>query len=91
MITKEQKEKDSDTNNNSQKDKTEIKKEDLSKIIESMISDQKILQNGYQILSNNEYRKNFYFNLLQLCFEAEKEQKIQKMKLCGSVFHTFIK
>ena len=91
MITKEQNEKDSDTNNNPEKDKTEIKKEDLSKIIESMISDQKLLQNGYQILSNNEYRKNFYFNLLQLCFEAEKEQKIQKMKLCGSVFHTFIK
>jgi hypothetical protein len=90
MTTKEQNEIDSHTNI-SIKDKTEIKKEELSKIIESMITDQKILQNGYQILSNNEFRKNFYFNLLQLCFEADKEQKIQKMKLCGSVFHTFIK
>ena len=90
MTTKDRNEKDLDTNN-PEKDKAEIKKEDLSKIIESMISDQKILQNGYQILSDNEYRKNFYFNLLQLCFEAEKEQNTQKMKLCGSVFQTFIK
>ena len=90
MITKEQSTKDADINI-SKIDKTEIQKEDLSKLIDSMISDPKILQNGYQILSKNEFRKNFYFNLLQLCFEAEKEQKIQKMKLSGSVFQTFIK
>ena len=90
MITKEQSTKESDSNN-SKIDKTEIQKEDLSKLIDSMISDPKILQNGYQILSINEFRKNFYFNLLLLCFEAEKEQKIQKMKLSGSVFQTFLK
>ena len=90
MITKEQSTKESDSNN-SKIDKTEIQKEELSKLIDSMISDPKILQNGYQILSINEFRKNFYFNLLLLCFEAEKEQKIQKMKLSGSVFQTFLK
>ena len=72
-------------------DKSEIIKEDLSKLIDSMITDPKILENGYQILSNFEFRKNFYFNVLKLCFDSEKEKNIQKMKLCGSIFHTFIK
>ena len=65
-------------NNNTLINKTEIQKDGLSKLIDSMISNQQILQNGYQILSNNESRKNFYINLLKLCFEEEKEQKIQK-------------
>ena len=60
-------------NNNTLINKTEIQKDGLSKLIDSMISNQQILQNGYQILSNNESRKNFYINLLKLCFEAEKE------------------
>ena len=72
-------------------DKSEIIKEDLSKLIDSMITDPKILENGYQILSNFEFRKNFYFNVLKLCFDSEKEKNFQKMKLCGSIFHTFIK
>ena len=75
----------------SPQDKTEIIKDDISKLIDSMISEPKILENGYQILSNFEFRKNFYFNILKLCFEAEKEKNLQKMKLCGSIFHTFIK
>ena len=77
--------------NKSSLDKSEIPIDDISKLIDTMILDQKILQNGYQILLNYEFRKNFYFNILKLCFEAEKENKIQKMKLCGSIFHTFIK
>ena len=72
-------------------EKSEIIKDDISKLIDSMITDPKILENGYQILSNFESKKNFYFNILKLCFEAEKEKNIQKMKLCGSIFHTFIK
>ena len=87
MITKE---KNIDTKKSSL-DKSEIQKDDISKVVDSMILDQTILQNGYQILLNYEFRKNFYFNILKLCFEAEKENNILKMKLCGSIFHTFIK
>ena len=87
MITKE---KNIETNKSSI-DKTEVSKDDISKVIDTMISDQKILQNGYQILLKYEFRKNFYLNVLKLCFEAERENKIEKMKLCGSIFQTFIK
>ena len=90
MLSKEKSEKESD-NKKQQIDKSEVKKEEISKLVDSMIEDQKILQKGYQILSNYEFRKNFYFNVIKLCFEAEKEKNIQKMKLCGSIFHTFIK
>ena len=86
MKTKEKKD-----SNKSLSDKTEIPIDDISKLIDTMILDPKILQNGYQILLNYEYRKNFYFNILKLCFDAEKEKKILKMKLCGSIFNTFIK
>ena len=90
MLSKEKSEKESDSKKH-QIDKSEVKKEEISKLVDSMIEDQKILQKGYQILSNYEFRKNFYFNVIKLCFEAEKEKNIQKMKLCGSIFHTFIK
>ena len=50
--------------NKSSLDKSEIPIDDISKLIDTMILDQKILQNGYQILLNYEFRKNFYFNIL---------------------------
>ena len=89
MSTKDQNIKNTEKSNPPQ-DKSEISKDELSSLIDSMISDQKKLQNGYELLSNHEFRKNFYFNILKICFEAEKEQKITKMKLSGSVFQTFI-
>ena len=89
MSTKDQNIKNTEKSNPPQ-DKSEISKDELSSLIDSMISDQKKLQNGYELLSNYEFRKNFYFNILKICFEAEKEQKITKMKLSGSVFQTFI-
>ena len=79
MSTKDQNIKNTEKSNPPQ-DKSEISKDELSSLIDSMISDQKKLQNGYELLSNYEFRKNFYFNILKICFEAEKEQKITKMK-----------
>ena len=38
--------------NKSSLDKSEIPIDDISKLIDTMILDQKILQNGYQILLN---------------------------------------
>ena len=56
MITKD---KNTETNKSSI-DKTEVSKDDISKLIDSMISDQKLLQNGYQTL----LKYNLNINLL---------------------------